>query len=323
MTTPRPSTLARYEDLFLRLTDPALLLDLETYQVLEVNASLERLFEKESADLIGGNLLQWVYPEQKQAMERALRVARRRYYPRQFESVLISPAGRSIQVEVSACVLKLSEEKEILQMVVRDISHVKEVESQASQYLEKLEAANKKLEELSIKDEMTGLFNFRHFSQELKKEHERSDRYVTPYAIVFCDVDHFKKYNDQNGHQAGDDVLRGVGKIIQEEARNTDLPARYGGEEFVVLCPGVTSDGAKVLAERIRKAVASHPFPHAEKQPLGHVSISVGVASFPHDATGMKELLEAADQALYQSKHSGRDRVTLFKHIHRKEKKVA
>jgi diguanylate cyclase (GGDEF)-like protein len=156
------------------------------------------------------------------------------------------------------------------------------------------------------------LANYRHFREEAQKEHLRCTRYKAPYALVFIDADHFKNYNDQNGHPAGDRLLKELSRILKEEVRETDLPARYGGEEFVILCPGVDAPGAAVLAERVRVRVEKNQFEHGEKQPLGKVTVSIGVAGFPEHGATMDEVLQAADQALYRSKSAGRNRCTVM-----------
>jgi diguanylate cyclase (GGDEF)-like protein len=97
---------------------------------------------------------------------------------------------------------------------------------------------------------MTGLFNFRHFKEQLDVEHARASRYTTPYSVVFMDIDHFKRYNDQNGHPAGDALLKEIAQIIRSSSRVSDVPARYGGEEFAILCKGVNWEGAMRLPAR-------------------------------------------------------------------------
>jgi diguanylate cyclase (GGDEF)-like protein len=124
-------------------------------------------------------------------------------------------------------------------------------------------------------------------------------------------MDHFKNYNDTNGHPAGDQLLREFAGILKTQSRETDLVARYGGEEFVVLATETPTPKVTTFAERIREMVAKHPFAHAQKQPLGHVSVSIGVASYPDDGQTPEAVLQAADQAVYASKKGGRDRVTL------------
>jgi diguanylate cyclase (GGDEF)-like protein len=104
--------------------------------------------------------------------------------------------------------------------------------------------------------------------------------------------------------------LRQIARIFKSTCRTTDFPARYGGEEFVVLCPGVKTQEAKVLAENLRRAVEQASFPHGEAQPLGKVTVSIGVSSYPEKGQSVEEVLKAADEMLYQSKHNGRNRVS-------------
>ncbi|MEZ4270447.1 MAG: diguanylate cyclase [Myxococcota bacterium] len=176
---------------------------------------------------------------------------------------------------------------------------------------EMLVEANTQLENLSTTDEMTQLANFRFFHEALNNEHKRAMRFATRYALIFIDVDHFKAYNDTNGHQAGDRVLRDLSTILMATIRDIDLAARYGGEEFVVLCSGIDAKGAMTFAERIRKAVYAYPFKHGESQPLGRITVSIGVASYPAHATAPEDVLRLADLALYRSKAGGRNQTTL------------
>lgn len=310
----RPSQSARFADLFERLWDNAFIIEFEAFKILDVNDACERTLGIASAQLIGADFLSLVHPEDQEYCRKSLRIARRRYYPRRFECrYRLRPDSDEVTtVEIAACVLKLEDESEVIQIIASDKTEIKKAEAREAKYLEELEEMNKKLEALSITDEMTGLSNFRHFKTEAEKEHERSKRYDTVYTIIFCDVDNFKHYNDRNGHPAGDRVLQGVSKILTEQCRSTDLPARYGGEEFVILAPGVDARGANVLAERIRKDIQGYPFDHSKAQPLGFVSISIGVASFPEDGESLQEILNHADQALYVAKESGRNLVISY-----------
>jgi diguanylate cyclase (GGDEF)-like protein/PAS domain S-box-containing protein len=306
-----PSQLAAYEDLFQRLLDCTFLLDAESGIVLEANLVCERILGVPVDKIVGRSIYQWLEPSERSDFEKASRIAMRRYYPRQFESRFLLPEGRLMHVELSVCTLALADERRVMQVIARDITFKRESEARNISLMNELQAANQKLELLSTLDEMTGLYNFRYFKQSLQQEHERAIRLYSPYSIVFCDMDHFKHYNDRNGHPAGDQLLREFARLLRQSCRTTDLPSRYGGEEFAIICPGVDSEGANVLAERIRKAVQAYPFAHAEHQPLGSVSISVGVACYPYDGKSPQEVLKAADQAVYASKHAGRNRVTV------------
>jgi diguanylate cyclase (GGDEF)-like protein/PAS domain S-box-containing protein len=306
-----PSQLAAYADLFARLLDCALLLDPQTQVVLEANAACERILGLPIEKIVGQAISTWIEEESREDFGKALRVAMRRYYPRQFDAHWKLSDGRTLHMEIQACPLELSDGSQVLQVIARDVSFKREAEAKLQTLLKELQAANAKLEIMSTVDEMTGLHNFRHFKSELKKEHARATRFGNPYAIVFCDIDHFKKYNDRNGHPAGDQLLREFAATLKKTCRASDMVARYGGEEFALICPGVDAIGAQVLAERIRQAVAETPYAFAEHQPLGLISCSIGVASYPGHARDPEGVLKAADEAVYVSKSQGRNRVTV------------
>ncbi len=166
-----------------------------------------------------------------------------------------------------------------------------------------LERTNALLAEQSATDALTGLKNRRAFAERLAAEAERSGRYGAPLSLLLLDVDDFKGYNDRFGHPAGDEVLRRVAALLLGATRRADLVARYGGEEFAVLLPDTVLEGALLLAERCRRAVAAADWPRRG------VTVSVGVAVLSHGGTGGDGLVAAADQALYRAKRGGRDRV--------------
>lgn len=186
---------------------------------------------------------------------------------------------------------------------VRDVTALRNAQAQ-------LIDANHKLEVLSTTDGLTGLANRRQFDQVLLKEWSRCQRQEQSLALILLDVDWFKNYNDQYGHQAGDHCLIAVARVLQSKARRaSDLAARYGGEEFALIAPETDLDAALALAESVRTEVRSLELAH-EKSPLGVITISLGVAAFiPNHNASPDALLLAADQALYQAKNHGRDRV--------------
>lgn len=179
-----------------------------------------------------------------------------------------------------------------------------------SRAFEQLSQANERLERLALTDPLTGLFNRRYLEQALALEITRQRRQKRPFSLLMVDVDHFKHYNDTHGHPRGDDVLRELAQILQGSLRASDIVARVGGEEFVVVLLDAELPLARSAADKVRQAVADHRFPHGEQQPLGKVTVSVGVASWPKHGATADEVLAAADRALYASKSAGRDRVT-------------
>jgi diguanylate cyclase (GGDEF)-like protein len=166
---------------------------------------------------------------------------------------------------------------------------------------------------LALTDGLTGLYNHRHFQERLSEEFKKAERFSEPLSLILTDIDHFKKVNDTYGHPAGDMVLKGFSGIIRETVREIDIPARYGGEEFAIMALKADADEARKIAERIRKRVEAHRF-EADGVSIG-VTVSLGIASYPRDASSREELIERADQALYKAKESGRNRTVLYSRI--------
>jgi len=173
---------------------------------------------------------------------------------------------------------------------------------------QELDHLNKEFREMAIRDGLTGLFNHRYAEERLDAEFDRSSRFGRGLSVLFMDLDNFKFYNDAHGHQAGDEILQMLSQIMMNTIREPDTLARWGGEEFIVIAPETGRKEACMLAERIRKAVEEHAFPHAEKQPLGLVSLSIGVASLSDKTASAEKLLRLADDAVYAAKDSGRNR---------------
>jgi len=161
-------------------------------------------------------------------------------------------------------------------------------------------------------DGLTQLANKRHFMTRLGEELHKAGKEQKTLSLFIFDIDHFKVYNDTNGHLAGDEALKITGRLLAESVRQEDLPARYGGEEFVVILPGTDKQGAGAAAEKVRKVIEQFAYPQESSQPGGRVTISGGVATFPYDATDSADLIRCADKALYKGKHEGRNRICLF-----------
>lgn len=174
-----------------------------------------------------------------------------------------------------------------------------------------LERMNRILQEQAIKDELTGLYNYRHLHKVLQRDFALAARGKSDYSCMIIDLDHFKQVNDRHGHAFGDLVLKGIGRVLKEEARDTDVVARYGGEEFVILLPDTALEGSMIIAERIRARLESHV--HAEGSRTMQVTASIGVASIlAHKPESPQDLLAYADKALYQAKSSQRNRVVVY-----------
>jgi diguanylate cyclase (GGDEF)-like protein len=159
----------------------------------------------------------------------------------------------------------------------------------------------------AITDPLTGLYNYGFFRERLALELERAQLTGDPVALAMFDLDHFKRYNDSHGHQEGNRVLQKVAELLRDTGRRGDVLARYGGEEFVALLYGATAPDVWRFAESFRTAVAAHGFAGEADQPLGRMSVSGGIATFPFDAQDDIGLVKVADTRLYQAKEKGRN----------------
>jgi two-component system cell cycle response regulator len=195
-----------------------------------------------------------------------------------------------------------------LEARVRAMLRIKRLQDELDLKNRELEEANKKLRKLSITDGLTGLFNHRHVHQLLREEFERSARTEEPAAVAMLDLDRFKQINDTYGHPTGDVILYETARILRETAREIDMVGRYGGEEFIAILPDTGEEEAGQFAERVRQAVESHVY-RDEANEI-RMTLSCGVAAFPFPGTDSPEaLLKRADEALYEAKESGRNRV--------------
>lgn len=165
-------------------------------------------------------------------------------------------------------------------------------------------------------DGLTGLLAKRYFmEQEMGEQIFKAHQNASSLAMFMFDIDHFKSYNDTNGHPAGDELLRQLARLLQQSLRPGDRCCRYGGEEFVIAMPGANATVAMQVANRIRKLIEETVFPYQENQPTGNLTISGGVAVYPHDGTETAELIHNADAALYESKRAGRNRITRYRGV--------
>lgn len=167
-------------------------------------------------------------------------------------------------------------------------------------------------ERLSVTDGLTGLYNRRHFENNLEREFLRIKRYPADLSLAMVDIDHFKQVNDTYGHQFGDYVLREISKIIEQSFRKTDMVYRYGGEELVIILPETPLDGAIIPLERLRGKIAEHKFSYNKQE--ANITISIGASVSLTDMKSQGELVECADKALYKAKQNGRNKVVAYSH---------
>lgn len=232
----------------------------------------------------------------------------RRYKTKSFISYPIAIGGRIIGV------LNVTDKAGGGKYDDIDLSLVEIIGPQIAVALERAEWQEraKEFQLMSITDPLTGLLNRRYLEERLNEELNRSKRYGHPMSFLMIDIDDFKTYNDLNGHQAGDQALQITAHCLKAALRSADVACRYGGEEFGILLPQTPVNEAGVIAERMRQKVASTSYPQGKLQPLGRVTISIGVSTFGKYVDDADRIVAAADRALYNAKSRGKNQIEFY-----------
>ena len=199
-------------------------------------------------------------------------------------------------IEVISNVVRRAAEKVRLEQKTRHLVEMLKLKT------EQLKQSNAHLQSLATRDSLTGLYNHRYFQENLTTELNRAQRYRRPFSLLFIDLDHFKTFNDTNGHLDGDKLLIALSNLFMESFRKTDIVCRYGGDEFAVILPEASKQKAHMLAAKLHARVADQPFDGREVMPEGRVTISIGTATYPDDETDAVGLLRHADQIMYEAK---------------------
>lgn len=291
-----------------------------------VSPSVKRVLGFQPEDLVGHSTFDFIFEDDYNTVCDAHNKLMESLEPLTFAFRLHCADGSVVWCESQAMSIRDPQTSEVLNIIasMRDITQRKQLERKIDeQFMElnqqrtiveaqkyeleqkqsELEIANQELERMANYDMLTAVENRRAFQQRIDREFTRPDQ---PLSLIILDVDHFKTFNDSFGHQAGDDVLRTVGKVLRQFTTDKEFPARYGGEEFVVLCPNCGLDQAAAIAERLRVAIEN------EKWDPRQVTASFGVATQSDSVDSPQKLIEAADTALYTSKKEGRNRVTVY-----------
>lgn len=276
-------------------------------RTLFVNQQLADWLQASGAELVGVPMLQHVAPEDRRALEDALTACRAGSSSR-LELRLVSASGRVLWMWLS---LSPAVDGGGMVAMLTDVSERKRSEQALRSAVAELERRHDALLDQAIRDPLTGAYNRGQIQSLLATEVERARSTQASSALLMIDVDHFKAINDRHGHQAGDEVLKQLGKLLQQPLRGPDRVGRYGGEEFLVLLPKCTPQGSLIVAERLRAEVARHPFvvpSLRDGQTQLWVTISIGVATFPEDGASPADLVRRADEGLYAAKAQGRNR---------------
>ncbi|MBW4497136.1 MAG: diguanylate cyclase [Oscillatoria princeps RMCB-10] len=257
----------------------------EVEQLQREKADLQILLETATADT--GAAVRQLYESNKQLQAEVAAAIALRHCE--------SATQQAKLAEVQSLLAKAATEKADLEILLETtIAHADTVEQV--------------LHSQNIRDPLTGLFNRRYMDQFLRRELRHAQRLCQPLGLILLDIDHFKRFNDTFGHLAGDAVLREMGRLLQAHQSSSDIACRYGGEELVLIVPATSLKETAARAEQVRQAVKLLNLEHY-RQPLGGITISLGVACFPDHGQSSAALIRAADAALYRAKALGRDRL--------------
>jgi diguanylate cyclase (GGDEF)-like protein/PAS domain S-box-containing protein len=290
----------RYRTLVENASDIVFRLD-DTGHITFVNPAALRIIGYQEKEIIGRHYPTFIRPDmQEDAMK---------FFGRQFvkgipntysEYPVVVKDGREIWLGQNTQLIFQDSKVVAFQAMARDITERKEMEAL-------LRESENRYRELSVVDDLTQLYNSRHFYFQLKIEVDRSNRYEQPLTLLLLDLDNFKTFNDAYGHVEGDQVLWRLGQVVKRCLRETDFAYRYGGEEFTIILPMTTSADGAVTAERIRTEFKKETFSPAQDQDV-HVTVSIGLAQYrPQEE--MKAFVHRVDQLMYQGKKGGKDRV--------------
>lgn len=281
-----------------------------------VNPAYARLIGRTQVDIVGKKPLNFNHPDDVEILKKSHR-KRKSGKSNTYQIRLLHADGSAVPVLITG-VPRLKQEKYIGSIaVITDLSEQKTAEKKLRRVNEQLRIQVKEIERLqstlreeAIRDPLTNLFNRRYLHETMIRELHICKREKKELCVIMMDIDHFKKINDKYGHSVGDQFLIALADLIKDYARGSDIACRYGGEEFLLVMPGANARAAARRAEEIRKKCAEIHIPHGSKKL--NITLSLGVAGYPAHAKDTQEIIVKADQALYLSKSSGRNCVTVW-----------
>ena len=290
----------RYRRLFETAQDGILILDADTGQIDDVNPFLMDMLGYMKEEFLGKNLWEIGAFKDIEASKTIFLKLQKEGYVRYKDLPLETKDGRPMAVEFVSNVYLVNHHK-VIQCNIRDITKRKKAE-------DGLRKSKQIYQGLSMIDDLTQLYNSRHFYQQLKMEIDRANRYKQPLTLLLLDLDDFKQVNDTYGHIEGDRILSRFGRLIKTCMRQTDSAYRYGGEEFTIILPMSTGEDGAVMAERIRTEFKKEIFPHVSGKEEIHMTVSIGLAQYKPQED-MKAFVHRVDQLMYQAKKNGKDSV--------------
>jgi diguanylate cyclase (GGDEF)-like protein/PAS domain S-box-containing protein len=290
----------RYRRLFETAQDGILILDADTGQIQDVNPFMMDMLGYAKEEFLGKKLWEIGAFKDIKASKAAFLELQRKGYVRYKNLPLETKDGRPMKVEFVSNVYFVNHHK-VIQCNIRDITDRKKAE-------DGLRKSKQKYQVLSIIDDLTKLYNSRHFYNQLKIEIERAGRYNQPLTILLLDIDDFKQLNDAYGHIEGNVILSQFGRLIKRCLRQTDSAYRYGGEEFIILLSMSTIQDGVITAERIRTQLKKEIFPLVSGKKNIHIKVSIGLTQYK-PKEDMKVFVQRVDQLMYQAKKNGKDRV--------------
>jgi diguanylate cyclase (GGDEF)-like protein/PAS domain S-box-containing protein len=305
---------ARFRNLFEHTHDAVFMMDLSDHYLM-VNQQACDMLGYTSAELLTLSVsdISAEIDQTREIHERLLQGEYIAHYDRYFRK----KDGTIFPVEINLELIKdAGGNPQYIQSIARDISQrklaeedLKAANEELSRHVAEVEHLQKELREQVIHDPLTGVYNRRYLDETLECEIARADRERNDLSLILLDIDHFKEFNDSFGHQAGDLILVDTMKHLTDSIRGSDIICRFGGEEFILVLPGINLDTACKRAEEIRKTIEANKIHYGDEE-LG-ITISMGVAGYPGGEISAAELIDAADRALYRSKETGRNKVSI------------